>query len=283
MINLLYKTIKGIVALMPIGKYRLARILFNSNWKFLKKVVFEIPYLAEQYNLKIRLEPKYLIDHKILFTGAYEKPTNDILIKYIEKGDTVIEAGANTGTETILISRLVGEIGSVLAFEPVPHISEKLSYNCEINKLTNVNISNLALSDSTGETTFYIADEDFINQGMGSLDGSHQKVKRKINVQLETLDNYFTLNNIKKLDFLKMDVQGAEYQILKGGISVITRFRPVIFLEAEEGWSSTADLYEILTEMDYICFQIRDNLELNRLKKTELLSGNWIALPKEKQ
>ena len=64
------------MAILPIGKYRASRILFNSNWNVLRKYSIEIPYLDAQYNLKIKLEPRYLIDHKILFTGAYEQPAS---------------------------------------------------------------------------------------------------------------------------------------------------------------------------------------------------------------
>ncbi|PCJ67853.1 MAG: hypothetical protein COA58_01570 [Bacteroidetes bacterium] len=280
MINIYYKLIRAVIAILPVGKYRVSRMLFNSNWKFLRTYSVEVPYLEENLNLRIKLEPRYLIDHKILFTGTYEKSTNDVLRKYVKSGDTVFEAGANIGTETILLSRLVSDSGSVFAFEPVPHVSEKLNHNCRINGLNNINISNLALSDSIGETTFFIASENFINQGMGSLDGGHLQVKEKIKVQLDTLDHYFEENGITKLDFLKMDVQGAEYFILKGGRKTLTKFKPVIFLEAEEGWSKISDLYTILTELNYACFLIHDNLELDELNDNEVNSGNWIALPK---
>lgn len=130
------------------GGYRFVSKIYSYNRSsFQKGVWLKKPYLNRKYALWINLFSKDLIDHKILFTGAYEKQTNKILESNLKVGDWVLEAGANTGTETVLISRLVGDSGKVLAFEPVDHVVKKLNENLSLNRINNVSVMPLALGD----------------------------------------------------------------------------------------------------------------------------------------
>ncbi len=116
------------------GAYRLANFLYSyRKGRFQKGVWLKKKYLDPKYNLVINLFSKDLIDHKILFTGKYEKDTNWVLENHVHQGQTVLEAGANSGTETLLISRLVGDSGFVHAFEPFEPVTSKLIDNLRLN------------------------------------------------------------------------------------------------------------------------------------------------------
>ena len=80
--------------LSNLGGYRVALKLYPFDSSFFSGVKVKRKYLNKNYGLSIQLNSKDLIDHKILFTGVYEKDTNRILTEYIKEGDLVIEAGA---------------------------------------------------------------------------------------------------------------------------------------------------------------------------------------------
>ncbi|MEZ5031449.1 MAG: FkbM family methyltransferase [Saprospiraceae bacterium] len=259
--------------------YRVALLLYPLNSSLFQGFYLIKSYLKSNYGLKIKLWSKGLIDHKVLFTGTYESDTNIILERYIKSGNVVIEAGANIGTETLLLSRLVGHQGKVLAFEPVPNIANRLAENCRLNGLDNVVLEQLALGESNDTISFFVADETFTNQGMGSKYPVNQHLTKEININQITLDAYMKSAVVDSIDFIKMDIQGAELDLLKGGAETISHYLPSIFLEASEGWSSLSDLYEWLTDKGYDVFLIQKDTGLTLITCEEIYPGNWFAKP----
>jgi len=261
------------------GGYRFVSKIYSYNRSsFQKGVWLKKPYLNRKYALWINLFSKDLIDHKILFTGAYEKQTNKILESNLKVGDWVLEAGANTGTETVLISRLVGDSGKVLAFEPVDHVVKKLNENLSLNRINNVSVMPLALGDVKRDISFYIYPQDHPNQGMGSKVLENAGLE-KINVHQTTIDVLYNENRLPRFDFLKMDVQGAELDILKGGKKTIVFYKPKIFLEAAENLSSLKAIYEFLKDINYTAFLILKNGKLEKVRFDKVKKGNWLAIP----
>lgn len=257
-----------ILRLYPLKKYS----LFKGVW-------ITKSYL-NNHNLKIKLFSKSLIDHKILFTGAYEKDTNRILEKHIDAGDIVLEAGANTGSETLLLSKLVERTGHVYAFEPVTHVYNILEENCILNDIMNTTLLKIALGENNAEIDFYIADETFVNQGMGTKVKGHYNTDKKIEVTQLTLDSFAMEYKLPQVNFLKMDIQGGELDALVGGYEMITKHKPKIFLEAGEGWSNIYELFEWLSSNAYNLFIIESNNETLITNRNEVKSGNWLAIPK---
>lgn len=261
------------------GAYRLASMIYPVKSGVFKGVYCSLDYLEKKDNLKIQLFSKDLIDHKILFAGEYEHETNYVLRKYVKLGDHVIEAGANAGTETLLLSRLVGDQGKVWAFEPVPHLHKKLQFNCELNKITNVEFELYAIGDSDDQIDFYIADPSFVNQGMGTRYKIHQKVNNRITVEQVCLDTFVNKSKIDNLNFIKMDIQGAEIDLLRGGEFAIRKHNPLIFLEAGEGWSDLGELYDWLITNGHEIYLLKDGQELKINDRSMILGGNWLAKP----
>jgi FkbM family methyltransferase len=260
-------------------RYRIVNSIYSYNRKALQKGVWVTKqYLNVKYNLQINLFSKDLIDHKILFTGAYERGTNSVLEAHVKPGDVVLEAGANTGTETLLISRLVGNQGKVWAFEPVPHVVNKLKSNLALNDIENVLVMELALGETRKEISFYVYPVSHPNQGMGSKVLENAGLE-KITVLQTTLDSLMDEGELPRIDFLKMDVQGAELDILCGGFSCISKCHPKIFLEASENLSNLQAIYKYLIELNYSIQLIKGDGTLENLNPTNLTMGNWLALP----
>ncbi len=138
-------------------------------------------------------------------------------------GATAIDIGANIGSYTL---RLAKRFAHIIAFEPNPICSRVLQINIASNKFQNVVVQQIALSDRNGTLPFYIR-----GGGASSLTSTHyaRKHDKVIQVKVSRLDNF--QNSVRRVDFIKIDAEGAELSILKGGISLLERFRPVLAVE----------------------------------------------------
>ncbi len=126
----------------------------------------------------------------------------------IKNGDTIIDIGANIGMFTLYAS-LLSQRGKVYSYEPFPIHFERMLNNIKLNGLKNVVPFNLAVSESNKKRGLNISD---VSSGMHSFffKGSGKKVY----VGCTTLKEIFDINNLEKCDFLKLDCEGSEYEIL---------------------------------------------------------------------
>lgn len=146
---------------------------------------------------------------------------------FLDQGMTVVDIGANTGVFSLLASRLVGQHGRVIAVEPEPRNYACLVENVTFNALANVFPIQCALGAGRGTLSLSLSDE---------TSGQHSAVMprgdKHIEVAMTTLDSLCTEHGIDRLDFLKIDVEGYEPQVLDGGRDCIARFRPTIAVAA---------------------------------------------------
>lgn len=127
---------------------------------------------------------------------------------------TILDIGAHIGTFTLLASKKVGLNGKVIAVEAETNNFNQLNKNLELNEIKNVISVNIALSDFNGEKDF------FITKGSGChsfLPTAGQEIIDKIKIKVNSLDTLIGELNIKRIDLLKIDAEGAELEILKGG------------------------------------------------------------------
>jgi FkbM family methyltransferase len=162
---------------------------------------------------------------------SYEKHFTAFANLVINEGDTAIDFGANLGYHTITLSSFVGNYGKVYSFEPQRIIFQQLNCNVFINGLDNVYTYNLAVGEK--ESDVFINSPDFHNiypmyTNIGNTSINTDKVGSLVRqISLDSL-------NLPKLNFIKMDVQGSELNILKGGKNTIEKHRPYMFMEIEE-------------------------------------------------
>lgn len=146
---------------------------------------------------------------------------------YIEEGMIVFDVGANVGQMSLIFSRLAGNSGKVYAFEPAEDNFEKLSSICQIAGCANVSLNHLALSDRAGFLTLHVYDEQ--HSTWNSLAdrplqdyGIDIKPIRQESVSSLTVDEFCEEREIEKIDLLKIDVEGAEYQVLLGAQKMLS-------------------------------------------------------------
>ena len=148
---------------------------------------------------------------------------------------TILDIGANIGEVTRFIRPVAKKI---YAIEPSPLEFEALKQNKEYNGWDNVEVFNLAIADKTGEMGFEITD--------GNRTGNHLSEKGKIRVPTKRLDEFMAVNKIDKVDFMKLDVEGAEREILKsdGFLSVRDKITSIL-IEFHQPWVSEMLAYMV--------------------------------------
>jgi FkbM family methyltransferase len=179
------------------------------------------------------LVPGDLTDYMILHYFARSfcaEPAVRLARQLIRPGHTVLDVGANIGLWSLVAGRAAGPGGKVFAVEPVLANCVRLQQALTLNQMTWVECHQLAVSDRTGEATFYASTNG--NSALGSL-AMRDGVDSPRQVRTITLDGFVDSRGLENLDFFKVDVEGAEEQVFRGGTRTLARdTAPIIQFEA---------------------------------------------------
>ena len=164
------------------------------------------------------------------------------LSSVVNSGDVCIDVGAAAGLYTLELSRLVGTTGKVLSVEPLTFAHPVLSRLLGVKLKPNVTPHTIALGADPGESYMRVpmrgngtvTGRSFLAKGSSGL-GSNSEFDQHMDVEVtvNTLDNLCTQENITRLDFIKIDIEGAELPALIGGQKYIEKFKPAILIEIE--------------------------------------------------
>ena len=172
--------------------------------------------------------------------GSYELPKQQKIAEFVKPGWTCWDVGANVGFYTLLLSRLVGPQGKVVAFEPVSRNYELLARHVEINRCANVQLVRAALGDFDGEVAF----NDNMNHSMGFISPlGATKVKS------HRVDTLLANGAVPVPKMIKIDIEGAEAKLLGAG-KILSQTHPAIFL-ATHGAAVHKECLDLLIEMKY--------------------------------
>jgi FkbM family methyltransferase len=201
-------------------------------------------------------------DH--LFQKAISKGTNEEhfvnLVSYILRSDSVaLDLGGNIGTHSITMSNLVKE-GKVITFEPQSLTFSILQNNLLLNNCKNVTAYRFACSDENHRT---ISMEPFSFSGKNINNGA---LRVDLNAFAGDLALTRTVDslNFEQLDFIKIDIQGSEVKALKGAKATISKFKPYMFIEVEQGHlhamgSSAKELIELILSLQYVLYRVEND------------------------
>ncbi len=142
--------------------------------------------------------------------GRWEPEAQQLYGELIEPGEVIWDLGANTGIHSLLFARLAGPTGKVVAFEPLRVNVEQIERICALNGVANVHVVAKAVSSSSGTARFHIGMHD----KQGSLVGIGSESGNVVEVPCMTLDQ--ALAECNGVDFVKIDIEGAESQALEG-------------------------------------------------------------------
>jgi len=212
--------------------------------------------------------------------GYWENELSQQLIKTLKAGDTFLDIGANIGYHSLLIVSILKREITVHAFEPIPVLFKQFEQSIQKNNFTNLTLHNFGLGDINEDVTIFLRDE---NMGGSSLfEYKNLDVVRSSQtdtISLKTLDSVF--NNNDKVDVIKIDVEGYEFEALKGGENTLKKNSPIIFMEfspvmyEEDYTGKTKKFISYLKDLGYLFFTLDeakiDLLEwFNSAKRTQI-------------
>ena len=227
----LYQKVKNLLGGRGLTKYSFIRKVKNYSFSHL-----QTDY-AEVFGNKLFLNKKGLA-LAISHYGTYEEVEAKIMEEKIKTGNIVVDIGANIGLHTLNMARIVGNTGQVFAFEPDPSNFKILEKNVKINNYQNIILEQRAVGDKHERTTLYQSD----HPGMHRIFPQTKQAKGQVKVELISLDKYFIDSNLAdRINFIKIDVEGMEFGVLKGmknilknnkNIKILFEFVPKDTIEA---------------------------------------------------
>jgi FkbM family methyltransferase len=208
-------------------------------------------------DIKARVWPNDVLGKSLFVQGKMEPGETKYIKSILRPGMVFVDVGANMGYYSLLAAKMVGSTGKVHSFEPNQRMFGELGHNIALNGFDNVRINNFALGERDGIAK--ISRYEKGKEVYGSL--SDRAFPGTIiigydDVQVKMLDAYAEQNNLSRLDVIKLDVEGAELQVLRGGINIIDRYKPFIVMEISElnlgGFGIHAiDVYNFLIQHSY--------------------------------
>jgi len=214
----IYKKAVKILSGHGIGNFYPIKVIHSFVISYLKS------NFAEVQGHKMFLDSKDSLCLSI--NGVYEPFETELVKKEIKKGDVVLDLGANIGYYTLIFAKLVGKRGKVFAFEPDPTNFSLLKKNVEMNGYKNVELVQKAVSNKTGKIKLYLCED---NKGDHRIYNSHDG-RQSIEIEAIRLDDYFKNYN-GAVDFIKMDIQGAEGGAIQGMFNLLKKNNVKIITE----------------------------------------------------
>lgn len=209
-----YKVVKSVLGGYGIGRFYPIRIIHNFALKYIKS------------NFVIIQGHKMFLDAKdslnLSIYESYEEYETEFVKKEVKKGDVVLDIGANIGYYTLIFAKLVGESGKVFAFEPDPTNFNLLRRNVRNNGYNNVVLINKAVSEKSEKLKLFLSEDNLADHRIyDSQDG-----RKFIEIGSVRLDDYFK-DYSGEINFIKMDIEGAEYGAVQGMPDLIKKSRKI--------------------------------------------------------
>ena len=216
------------------------------------------------HSLWMQLDLSEHMQRRIFWMGHYSEDVAMTIKAMLQPGMCFIDIGANVGEITLLAGKIVGPSGSVIAFEPVDVIANKLERHLRWNKLYWCRAERLALSDHLGETLIFASTGHNVtkdkNTGLASLYNLRYGDNPIQPVRLTTLDTYIEPKPPSRIDGIKIDIEGAELDCLRGAESTLRTYRPWLIVEVQARTSVAAgynqtQILEFLSGLGYAFYK----------------------------
>jgi FkbM family methyltransferase len=223
------------------------------------------------------------IQKQIFFFGRYEveKLQTFYWQNNIKENQVILDIGANVGYYSLMAAKR-NRHGTVYAFEPISKTFNRLQENISLNRFANIKPFNLAVADSDKSLKFFVGDEK--NTGTSSIT-LHQNFNGELQtVRAITIDEFVVKEKISHIDYIKIDVEGAEMKVLRGMKKTLQQLNPTVLIELLDekllpAGSSVKEVYLFFAELAYKPFNIDSNLGLSPV--SEPLEGSLILFKKD--
>lgn len=223
-----------------------------------KNLGFKPPVFRLRSGVAFEYSPAVATDvviRELLINDVFEPLQSDVIKKLLPESGIFFDVGANIGYFSILAARLVGAGGHVFAFEPVDAIHTVLCKNIELNGVNNiVTPVKLACFSTSGEMSMTRSEEPSKSHLSYSEGANTEKVS------MTTVDDFVEQRGISRVDCIKIDAEGSDFEVVKGARRTIERCRPAVILEIDHlgrFGSSTLDISRFFESLDYSISEIK--------------------------
>lgn len=305
----LYKNekIKGLLDFLTdyqngsINKYE---FILESQKKY--SVLFEIQKMLSDRNIAcVSIEPngitfklkykdiQFSIDKscrsalfELLNFGSYENDELEMFNKIINNNYVLLDIGSHLGWYSIHLAKQFKR-AKIYAFEPVLSTYSLLEKNISMNQLENIYPFNFGFSDNQRLTRFFYSE---IGSAVASeRDIFQMQTLETVECNLKKLDDFVVEKELIAIDFIKLDVEGAEFLVIQGGQIAIKKFLPILFLEIVENWCnnfnySSSELIDFLVCLGYKMFEIKSGFiqSADTICSDKIDNFNYLFLHQEK-
>jgi FkbM family methyltransferase len=228
--------------------------------------VFEKPGALKPVRVEVErgvsllLDPGDLVAWEILITGVWQPQVWQSISDGLSSGAVLLDVGAHIGYDSLKGSVRVGESGKVISFEPNPGTLEQLRANIAASHATNVIVEPIACADRDQTLTLYDSTSEG-NSGGSSLslanaDAAGRGTLPSYSVRGRPIDDVVRELALSRVDVIKVDVEGAEYLVLRGARETLRRFHPKLVMEVVPAQlaslnATVEDLVSLMKELGY--------------------------------
>jgi FkbM family methyltransferase len=236
----------------------------------------------------LRLDTRNIAEKWAYWSGDYDHRMIRLLSSICREKAVVLDIGANVGLWTVPLGRRLRELGGQLyAFEPVPRNFAVLQEQIRNNRLeATVTPVAVALGDRSGIVTLAIMESNAETLTGNAKVVDSGETGRTCTAPLMTLDNWGDINGIASCQIIKMDVEGGELKVLRGGLEFIRRHRPIIYGEFNSYWLqaddvSICDVANFIFPLEYQMYVETGGLHFSRVKDPHPGLEDVLLLPSE--
>ena len=211
------------------------------------------------------------------FPSTYEAENFEFLTNSCKPGAVIIDIGAHIGLFSVIASQITGAAGKVYAFEPAPSTYELLQKTLAINHNESViETFQKAVGRETGKITFFVSDGQADN-GNSLVNYKDDRPLHAIDVEVTSVDAFIKEKKINRLDFIKIDVEGAEYDTLQGAAETLQNLRPVCIVAIhpepiKAKGDRLEDIYDFIISRQYkIMFNKKEFSKEELVVNTEMI------------
>jgi FkbM family methyltransferase len=238
----------------------------------------------------------------VVLARQYHDDNVFIMKKFLKPGSVVLDIGANVGLYSCAYAQYFKDLNiSIFSIEAFYPNFCQLKKNCELNQFSNINFFNIAFGDKEGELAMLAPDENFVGNlaGANVLSDRDKKEASNLNhkkfiTKMTTLDKWAVEHNIESCDFIKIDIEGAEYFTFIGGRNFIIKTRPAIQTEFNMYWLNNVGVQsnqflEFFKDLNYVIalekehsYDFITNEKFKELTENSSEIFDILFIPKEK-
>ena len=210
---------------------------------------------VNRYGLNWSLDISELVGWHVFF--GFQESAHDKMINLVNPGDQILDVGGNMGLTALRLAQECGPTGHVYAFEPHPLNIGRFKENHKLNPgIKNLTLIESGVGAAAGNATLSVI--DYANLGKTRIlkDASNKKSLESVEIGITTIDSFVEKQKIKNVHFIKMDIEGFEYEALKGAVETLKRWKPKLLIEVNDDFlkqngSSASMLLSMLRELGY--------------------------------